>query len=201
MVTSREWNSQMLFYKNAWWAAVASAEHATRADRGCIHFQITALLAAACAVDGLANYLVSIISPEVWSQERKFFAGSVPFIGTQGKLHWIALQCGLDAPDIRGYESVAQLLAMRDYLANRRPSQFACWREDRVRPEPCTVPREARELQARTQALIRAESLLDIESFAETLVSGLNRLALPTGQRLWLLGLQLEPFGESQQIC
>ena len=199
MALNRQSNSELLFYKNAWWAAAASARQATLAERGRIHFQITALLAAACAVEGFANYLISIVSPEVWVQERKFFAGNVPFIGTKGKLHWIALQCGLDAPDIRGYESVAQLLALRDYLAHRRPIPFAFWRDDRILPEPSQRPNDQRDLQARIQAVISKQALLEIEAFAEALVAGLNRLALPTGRRLWLLRLQLEPFGERQQ--
>ena len=198
MATSRPSNGELLFYKNAWWAAAASAQQATLAERGCIHFQITALLAAACAVEGFANYLISLISPEVWVQERKFFAGNVPFIGTKGKLQWIALQCGLDAPDIRGYESVAQLLAMRDYLTHRRPIPFTFWRDDRIRPEPSLQPSDGRDLQTRIQALISKQSLLNIEAFAEALIAGLDRLALPTSRRLWLLRLQLEPFGERQ---
>lgn len=198
MSTSRQWNRDVLFYKNAWWAAAASAKHATLTQRGCVHFQITALLAAACAVEGFANHLISIISPEVWSQERKFFAGSIPFIGIKGKLHWIALQCGLDAPDIRGYESVTQLLAMRDYLSHRRPLQFAFWRDDRIRLEPASLPTDSRDLHARVQALTCAQALMDIEAFAEALVCGLSRLALPTSRRLSVLRLQLEPFGEEQ---
>lgn len=198
MTVGREWNSELLFYKNAWWAASASVKHASQAERGCLHFHVTALLAAACAVEGFANYLISIVSPEIWSQERKFFAGNIPFIGTKGKLQWIALQCGLDAPDMLGYASVSQLLAMRDYLAHRRPTQFAFWRDDRISPEPSTLPSDARDLEARIRLLTCTQTLQEIESFAQTLVSGLTRLALPIGQRLRLLRLQVEPLGEQR---
>lgn len=196
MATGSEWKSELLYYKNAWWAASASAKHAALAEQGCLHFHVTALLTAACAVEGFANYLISIVSPEIWSQERKFFAGNIPFIGIKGKLHWMALQCGLDAPDMLGYSSVSHLLAMRDYLAHRRPTQFAFRRDHRITPEPWALPSDARDLEVNIRLLTRAQTMQDIECFAQVLVSGLTRLPLPANRRLRLLRLQVEPLGE-----
>ena len=115
-IVRTEWEGEVLFHKDLWRAAVANAEHAESLEKGAFYFDLAALLLAACAVEGFANYLLSIVSPPTFEKERQLFSGEGELTGTKGKLNWLARQCGLSAPDLRYDLRIDVPLALAGYV-------------------------------------------------------------------------------------
>lgn len=82
---------------------------------------MAALVMTFFTLESYLNYLGETVDPDTWTNERDFFRMK-PYIGTIGKLYYLADYCGLK-PFERGkrpFQTIKQLSRLRDFLAHGR---------------------------------------------------------------------------------
>ncbi len=97
-----------------------AVEHAT--DSWQLH--LSGALLAAAAYEAYLNYLLANILPDVWANERTFFARD-EYRGIEGKLKRIAEELNWPLPrkDRRPRCSVVELQALRDKIVHAKPNK------------------------------------------------------------------------------
>lgn len=61
-------------HKDIWRSSASCRERAKAEAMGAYYFDLASVLLVACAVEGFANYLLSIVDPSIFSDERKYFS-------------------------------------------------------------------------------------------------------------------------------
>lgn len=181
------YSGELLVHKDIWRAAAMNAEKAAEQERGSYYFDLSSLLLTACALEGYANYLISIIDPAVYENERSIFAGDVEFAGTKGKLLWIANRAGLDLVNHSGYAITCEVLALRHELAHCKPQRYQFYSDHPIDKDPPMFPPKSSPLSERMKRLAKAEAMQAIEKMADALHQAVSKIELLPEERLRFL--------------
>lgn len=146
---------------------------------------MAALVMTFFTLESYLNYLGEIIDPDTWKIERDFFRRK-PYIGTIGKLHYLADYCGLKPFDRgkRPFQTIKQLSRLRDFLAHGRTERNC----SKVRVIPGKFPPYIKSFLEKSISEKRAVvALNDVES----VINEIHKAAL---YRFPHHGLFVDPF-------
>jgi hypothetical protein len=119
------------------WAIVEEqATLAKERERDWSHAALISMVFAFHAMEAYLNYVGLRLAPEIWSDEKKYFAKS----GFNGRLREVMERSGLSwNPGKRPLQTVLQLKKLRDAIAHGKPEKLAgnvVHAEDAAAPYP-----------------------------------------------------------------